>query len=196
MFDTKHHYYLHHKPTKTLVERLSWTQFNGLCRIFRTGEWADYNVWIAERDQWFKLTDMITEILKDQDGLLRKPPTIDKNSSGKSLEHQLIGKPVDNRLHERFYIGIPVMVDIVGSIVNTQTKDFSFTGFRLENPIPTRRPVSHCFFYIKKGEDLIEFKVAPFYDNAEQSQFDRVKIVSCNELDLWKDMILKAKKLK
>jgi len=187
-----YHFYLHHTPTKTLIERLSWTQLNAICRTLRTSEWNDWKIWVAEINLWFELTDLVQEILSRSDGLFRKPPAPPKAKDGHTLEHQLLDVPTDNRQHVRYNIKLPIMIDIVGSLINTFTTDISSGGMRLENEIPLRKEINHCFVYYRSGDDLIEFKAKPFYEMSEKLCFNRLQLISCSKIDLWKMVLRRA----
>ncbi len=187
-----YHFYLHHEPTKTLIEKLTWTQMNSLCRTLRSGEWADWKVWVAELELWFDLTDLIQEILKRSDGLFRKPPVPERGKDGRTMEHQLVDAPEDKRQHPRYDIKLPVMLDITGSLINTFTSDISESGVRLKEEIPLRKEISHLFLYYRSGNALIEFKARPVMEGTSKLTFARLQLISCNHIDLWRSLIKRA----
>jgi len=189
-----HHFYLLHTQTDTLVEKLTWTQLNSLCRIIKKEDWDHFQIWVAEENFWVPLQKVVADILERKDGLFRAPPHPPERINGKLLNHQLVEAPANQREHVRFNIKIAVTLDIVGSLINAFTKDISLGGVRLENPVPTRKKITHCFLYYRLGDDLIEFKVTPFYDNPSELAFSRLQFVSCNDITQWKLLLKKAEK--
>ena len=191
---TSYHFYLFHVPTKTLIENLTWTQLNALCRTFNNEEELSFNVWIAEINKWVKLEDMFKEILKRSDGLFKNPPTPLKGMDDQTYTHQLMRAPEELRKHKRFNVKLPITVDIMGSLINIFTSDISYGGMRFQNPIPTKGVISHCFAYHHVNDDhFIEFKVAPIYESGSTNAFHRLRLVSCSDLSLWQQLLDKAK---
>jgi len=190
MADINYHYYLLHQSSKTMIEKLTWSQFHGFCRIISEKELGSFQVWIAELNQWLPLKKLYPEVMKRADGLFRSPPTPPNDNE---FDHQLIEKDSEKRSHPRLAVRIPVTIDLKGSIINSFTEDISVGGFKFENVIPNKSCIDTGFVFFVYKDELVEFKVRLLFEGEDKSHFSRVDFVSCNNLSLWKKIIASVK---
>ena len=183
-----YYYYLYHNVSETMIEKLSWTQLNGFLRVIDEQQWSDFQVWIANINQWVAMQDFIEHIMDNQHhGLIRLPPTPDEDVT---RPHQLIDTMVEQRNSTRYEVELPMFIDLAGTIINTTTADISLGGIRFQNVIPMRKVRKVCYVYYRFDAQLIEFQARPIADD-DESSFIRVEIISCNHLNMWTDILAK-----
>lgn len=185
-------FYVYHKTSKTMIEKLDWTQFHAICRTITQNDINNYSVWIMNSENWLTLGSIINQVLDSNDGLYRIPPMPPEQVNGEKISHQLMDSPSDKRAHKRYNVRLPLTVDILGELIKTSSLDISHSGMRLEQSIFISANIDHCFVYAHINKVAIEFKAAPIFEPGDQTKISRFHLKSCNQIDLWDAVLQRA----
>lgn len=183
--NTQADYYLYHKASETLIEKLNWTQLHGLCRSLGKELHSSYYLWVSEQDKWIRLEKVVDEILNFNEGLLRYPPHPPDDIGGREYKHQLIEAPENKREYKRHRRKLQMTLDFSGQLMKVESFDISLGGIKFGEKVQLKGQTRFIFLYYSYGNEVLEFKAEPIFIG-ETSVFEAVRITSCNNLQLWK----------
>ena len=181
-------FYLFHKPTETLIEKLNWTQLHALCRSFAGEGASKFYLWSSQEDKWVRLQTVIKDILDTDEGLMRYPPSPPTDIEGEELKHQLVTKPSDSRDYKRYRRRLSFTLDCAGLLMKLDTFDISMGGIKFTQTVDLKMRAKHIYLYYTFGSEVLEFKAHPLYRD-DTNSFDTVTISSCNNIQLWKKAV-------
>ena len=188
--NTEAAFFIYHEPSEVTLEKLNWKQLQSLCQILHNTSAHNFFFWMQGEEDWLPLKNILHEILEfnKHRGPKAPPPPNQEPTELETNEHTVLADEIENREFTRFSKNMGFTLDISGHLVKAKSMDISITGVGFTQKVFLNNKVKYIFCYYDAGDQMLEFKAEPIY-KSDRPEFSAIRIISCNNLHLWKKVV-------